>query len=461
MNEPTNSRDQLTKPVVLVLDDEKNIRTAIDIALSADGFHVLQAHDPETALRTLQERLVDVMVVDIQLGEIDGLAFFQKARSDGFDTPAIFMSGHATLAQAAQAVKIGGFDFLEKPFSAEKIAVTVRRCLEFSSIHQRLLKFEGQRHQIIGDSAAIQRLIADAQRVAGTNASVLIRGESGTGKELVASAIHGASPRAKEPFIKVNCSAIPENLIESELFGHERGAFTGAVAAKRGLFELANRGTIFLDEIGDLSPVAQAKILRVLQNGEIQKVGTERSLRVDVRVLSGTHKDLQQLVEEGRFREDLFYRLNVVPIAVPALRERVDDIPLLAHAFAKKVCEKNSLKEKTIDDDVLWELKRYNWPGNVRELQNLVERLVIMSGPRITVADLPEEIRATADDEPVVSAQLSLKEFRDRAEREFIIATLKKNSGNISQSATELGVGRTYLHKRLSALGIAKKDYFV
>lgn len=450
------------QPTVLVLDDEKNIRKSIEIALSQENIHVLLAHDPASALRILNERIVDLLILDIKLGDIDGLTFFKRIQADGFHIPTIFISGHATLNEAAQAVKLGGYDFVEKPFSAEKISVTVKRCLDFSAVSERLRLVEGQggSNEIIGDSSIIKQVIADAFKVARTNANVLITGGSGTGKELIANTIHAQSSRCSGPFVKVNCSAIPENLVESELFGYEKGAFTGAIGAKRGFFEIANRGTIFLDEVADLSLAAQAKILRVLQNGEIQKVGSEKTIKVDVRVLSGTHKDLKAEVTDGRFREDLFYRLNVVPIRVPSLRERDDDIPLLIHFFTKYLCEKNNIKEKPIDEDVFWELKKYSWPGNVRELQNVLERVIIMSGSCITIADLPEEILATSDSPPTQPHGSALKEFRDRAEREFIIGTLKRNNGNISQTALELEVGRTYLHKRLTLLGINKKDYF-
>jgi two-component system, NtrC family, nitrogen regulation response regulator NtrX len=449
------------RPVVLVVDDEKNIRTAIEIALDQEGMHAIAAHDVAAALRTLHERIVDVLIVDIRLGDVSGLEFFRRAQADGVAPPTIFISGHATLTEAAQAVKLGGFDFVEKPFSAEKIVVSVRRCLEMSSLRERLRLAEAaQDTQIVGDSAAMRRLVQDAIKVARTNANVLITGESGAGKELVANCIHANSDRAQQPFVKVNCSAIPESLIESELFGHERGSFTGAVAARKGLFEVAHRGTIFLDEIADLASSAQAKILRALQSGEIQRVGAERSTVVDVRVLSGTHMDLKKAVAEGRFREDLYYRLNVVPLRVPALRERVEDIPLLVRFLLRRLSERNNLREKPVDDEVLDELKRYDWPGNVRELQNVLERLLIMGGERITTLDLPEEVLAVASrpDAPNTSA---LREFRDRAERDHIIATLRRHNGNVSQAALELGVGRTYLHKRLTVLQIAKKDFLV
>ncbi len=451
------------KPVVLVLDDEKNIRTAIEIALGQEGMHVIAAHDVASALRTLHERIVDAMIVDIRLGEVSGLEFFRRAQADGVAPPAIFISGHATLTEAAETVKLGGFDFLEKPFSAEKIAVTVRRCLEMSSLRERLRLAEGAQDgaQIVGESSVIRRLVMDAMKVARTNANVLITGESGSGKELVANCIHTNSDRAQQPFVKVNCSAIPENLIESELFGHERGAFTGAVAARKGLFEVAHRGVLFLDEIADLSASAQAKILRALQCGEIQRIGAERPTIVDVRVLSGTHKDLKQAVAEGRFREDLYYRLNVVPLRVPALRERLDDLPLLIGFLMRRLGARNNLREKPVDDEVVDELRRYDWPGNVRELQNVLERLLIMSGERITTLDLPEEILGGGPQRDASATVPALKEFRDRAEREHIIATLRRHNGNVSQSALELGVGRTYLHKRLAVLQITKKDFLV
>jgi two-component system, NtrC family, nitrogen regulation response regulator NtrX len=449
------------KPLVLVLDDEKNIRSAIEIALSQDGMHVLQAHDVAAAKRLLHERIVDVMIVDIRLGDVSGLEFFRSLQAEGNAPPTLFISGHATLTEAAQAVKLGGFDFIEKPFSAEKIAVSVRRCLEAASLRERLrLAERPQESPLVGESAVMRRLVQDVLKVARTNATVLISGESGSGKELVANAIHAQSDRAQQPFVKVNCSAIPENLIESELFGHEKGAFTGAIAGRRGLFEVAHRGVIFLDEIADLSANAQAKILRVLQSGEIQRIGAERAMQVDTRVLSGTHKNLKKAVAEGRFREDLFYRLNVVPLRVPALRERLEDLPVLVPVLLRRLGERNNLRGKSVDAEVFEEFSRYHWPGNVRELQNVLERMLVMSGERITALDLPEELLADArlGDVAPLSA---LKEYRDRAEREHIIATLRRLNGNVSQAALELGVGRTYLHKRLSVLQIAKKDFLI
>jgi two-component system, NtrC family, nitrogen regulation response regulator NtrX len=454
--------DSASPPTVLVLDDEKNIRRAIELALEQEGMKVLTAHDPASAMRFLQDRIIDLLILDIKLGEIDGIELYKIIESAGFSVPTLFISGNATLTQAAEAVKIGAFDFIEKPFSAERIVIAVKRCLEFTTLKERLRLSEA-RHgvdELVGDSAAIKKAIAAALKVAPTGASVLISGESGTGKELVANAIHAHSDRREMPFVKVNCSAIPESLIESELFGYVKGAFTGAAANKRGLFEVAHRGSIFLDEVADLSLVAQAKILRVVQSGEMQKVGSEEAITVDVRVLSGTHKDLKGQVAAGLFREDLYYRLNVVPIRVPSLRERPGDIELLARFFAHRVCEKNNIKDKPIDDDVISELKDYHWPGNVRELQNVMERVVTMSGERVSLLDIPEEIAAVSDLTANRRVGSALRVFRDKAERDFILSTLKRNLGNISQSALDLGVGRSYLHRRLAVLGIAKKDWF-
>ncbi|HEY2779125.1 MAG TPA: sigma-54 dependent transcriptional regulator [Steroidobacteraceae bacterium] len=449
-------------PTVLVLDDEKNIRKAIEIALSDDQIHVVVAHDAAAAFRALNERIIDLVILDIKLGEIDGIAFYRKMQQDGFTIPTVFISGNATLTQAAEAIKIGAFDFLEKPFSAERISVVVKRCLEFSRLKERLRLIEAEHEtvQIIGDSPLMRKVVGDAVKVARTTSSVLITGESGTGKELVANMIHARSERSQQPFVKVNCSAIPDNLIESELFGFVAGAFTGAATHKRGLFEVAHRGSIFLDEIADLSAASQAKLLRVLQSGEIQKIGSEKPVKVDVRVIAATHKDLKQMASQGVFREDLFYRVNVVPIHIPSLRERPEDIPLLARFFARRLCERNNFKEKPIDDAFLSVLIAYAWPGNVRELQNILERVIVMSGDTITSLDLPQEILADGEIPEGRKSGSTLRDFRDSAEREFILGMLKRNNGNISRSAIELGVGRTYLHKRLAVLGIARTEWF-
>lgn len=454
--EKTNS-----KPLVLVVDDEKNIRNSVEIALENEGIETIQAHDVSLALRTLNERIVDMVILDIRIGDADGLNFFRRMRGQGYDQPVIFISGHASLREAAEAVKLGGYDFIEKPFNADKISTCVKRCIEHNKMsnHLNQLRTTGVGTEIIGESSSIKKVKNEALKVAQSNASVVILGESGTGKELIANLIHTNSPRNENPFIKVNCSAIPENLIESELFGYEKGAFTGADGTKKGYFELAHRGTIFLDEVADLSLAAQAKVLRVLQEGEIQKLGSEKILKVDVRIVSGTHKDLKKSVADGSFREDLLYRLSVVPLKVPSLRERKEDIPLLIYYYVKKLCERNNLKGKRIDDTAVKAMSSYAWPGNVRELRNVLERVLIMSGDLIKMEDLPEDILETSDlSEPTQSGK-TLKEFRDQAERGFITKVLQEYQGNITKAATELGIGRTYLHRRLVQLGIHKKDF--
>ncbi|MBT4763292.1 MAG: sigma-54-dependent Fis family transcriptional regulator [Bdellovibrionaceae bacterium] len=452
-----------SKPLVLVVDDEKNIRNSVEIALENEGIETIQAHDAALALRSLSQRIVDVIILDIRLGDTDGLSLFRQIRGQGCDQPVIFISGHASLTEAAQTVKMGAYDFIEKPFGADKIVTTIKRCLEYDKMSKRIEQLNQLNIsiEIIGESQIVKKLIAEAEKVAITTASVLVTGESGTGKELVANLIHEKSKRCSSPLIKVNCSAIPENLIESELFGHEKGAFTGADYAKKGLFERAHRGSIFLDEVADLSLSAQAKVLRVLQDGDIQKVGSEKSLRVDVRIISGTHKDLKRLVQQGNFREDLYYRLNVVPINVPSLKERQKDISLLIYFFLKQLSQVNNLKEKKIEDAALNALEQYSWPGNIRELKNMMERILIMSGEMILLGDLPEHIFAISDKGQETSDLKSLKDFRDQAERDFIIKVLKSCSGNITQASAQMSIGRTYLHKRLDLLKIEKRDYLL
>lgn len=453
---------------ILVVDDEKNIRRTIEISLSQSNHRVLLAHDLAAAYRYLQDEIVDMMILDIELGDVSGISFFQRLADQGIHIPTLFISGRASLSQAAQSIKLGAYDFLEKPFSAEKLQVTVQRCLELSRLESRLTCLEKNKSnlEMIGESSALKKLKLDIHKVAQTNACVHIFGESGTGKELVANALHDLSTRSSSNFIKVNCSAIPENLIESELFGFEKGSFTSAHASKKGYFEMAHRGTIFLDEIADLSLSAQSKLLRVLQSGEIQKIGFDKTMKVDVRIISATHKNLGQLVSEGLFREDLFYRLNVIPLNVPSLRQRKEDIPLLIAYFAEQSVLKNNLQNKKISPEVYEELQKYSWPGNIRQLQNVIERMMILSGPILRFEDLPEDIIHTQDEDlnslkTDLARNSTLKEFRDEAEKKHILFHLKQNQGNISKTAQELGVGRTYLHKRLGVLQIMKKDYFV
>src|SRR5450432_3024149 len=400
-------------PTVLVVDDEKNIRRTLEMVLTGEGYRVLEAESGEQALETLSNphQPVDVAIFDLKLPGMSGLDALQRLRADDAtrDMPVIVVSGHATVHDAVAAIKLGATDFFEKPLNRERVLVSVRNSIRTArlsrTVEQMRVELEA-RYEMIGTSAPMQRIFHEIDKVAPTKASVLITGESGTGKELIARAIHRLSPRQADPFVKVNCAAIPRELIESELFGHERGAFTGAQARRRGLFEQAHGGTLFLDEIGDMDVVAQAKVLRAVQSGEISRIGSEHVLHVDVRVLAATNKDLAKAVELGTFREDLFFRLAVFPIRSPTLRERVEDIPLLARAFMEQFARENGVRPKPIDDDALQALVSRKWPGNIRELKNAVERSAILSSDRVTIADLPEDPHASPFEEEAESPAL-------------------------------------------------------
>jgi len=472
-------------PSVLVVDDEKNIRRTLSMVLTGEGFRVLEAESAERALEVLSdpEQPVDVAIFDLKLPGMSGLQALEKLRADEATKhiPVVVVSGHATVHDAVLAIKLGASDFFEKPLSRERVLVSVQNAIRTARLSRTVERMRAEleaRYEMIGTSAPIQKVFAEIDKVAPTKASVLITGESGTGKELVSRAIHRLSPRKDAPFIKVNCAAIPRELIESELFGHERGSFTGAQGRKRGFFEQAHGGTLFLDEIGDMDLTAQAKVLRALQNGEVVRVGSEHVIHVDVRVLAATNKDLSKEVQSGNFREDLFFRLDVFPIRMPALRERRLDVPLLAAAFVSSFCKENGLREKKIDPGVFEALQRRKFPGNVRELKNVVERAAILSSDVITIADLPEdphlspfedEHDAEGDDSAtttplptplpkVPGAQLTLREYREGAERTYIIDTLKSLDWNISKAAVVLGVERTNLHKKIRAYGIKRGD---
>jgi DNA-binding NtrC family response regulator len=477
---------------ILVVDDEKNIRRTLQLVLEGEGYRVLGAETAAQALAILAspETPVDLAILDVKLPDMSGLDALAKIRSDEAtkDLPIIVISGHATVNDAVQAIKLGASDFFEKPLARERVLVSVRNVVDAAKAIGELARVteqQVQRYEMIGRSAVIQRIFHDIEKVAPTKASVLITGESGTGKELIARAIHRLSPRTDRPFVKVNCAAIPRELIESELFGHEKGAFTGAVLKRRGLFEQAHGGTLFLDEIGDMDLVAQAKVLRAVQSGEISRVGSEHVIHVDVRVLTATNKDLARAVETGRFREDLFFRLAVFPIRSPALRERVEDIPFLARAFMDQFARENGVFPKPIDDDAMQALVGRKWPGNVRELKNAVERSAILCADHVTIADLPEDPHASPfeeesespgdnlqdamDDEPggdtgrgtippPGTRPATLREFRERTERQYIVDTLKMTGWNISRTAIVLGVERTNLHKKIRAYQIKRGE---
>ncbi len=463
---------------VLIVDDEKNIRRTVRLVLEGEGYTVEEAASGEEALARLPEVGADVVLMDVQLTGISGLEVLEKLPKTmpAESVPTVVMiSGHGTLADAVRAVKAGAYDFLEKPLDRERLIVTLRNAHERRAMAREvadLRAMTGGRWEMVGKSPAMLALFTQIAKVAPTRSRVLITGESGTGKELIARALHRESTLQAGPFVKVNCAAIPPDLIESELFGHERGAFTGAAARKKGLFELADGGTLFLDEVGDMALATQVKLLRVLQSGEFARVGGEQTLKVEVRVLAATNKDLQAAVASGQFREDLYFRLAVVPIKAPGLRDRAEDIPLLCQAFVEQICRENGLKTKMVAPEALEILRTYQWPGNVRELRNVVERLVILSEETIGVGDLPEEIvtevarhtrpAATTPavdlDLPAEARNLPLRELRDLVERQYVRAKLDEFGWNISRTAQALGIERTNLHKKMRSLGLSRDD---
>jgi DNA-binding NtrC family response regulator len=468
---------------ILVVDDEKNIRRTLRMVLEGPGYEVVEAGSAEEALRRVDEEEIDLIVLDVRLPEMSGIEALDRIRKrPGLDgTPVIMISGHASLADAVHSVQLGATDFLEKPLDRDRVLVCVENALRQTRLQREVARLRAEvsdRYEMIGHSAVMRTLFDAIEKVAPTKGRVLITGESGTGKELIARAIHRLSDRRESPFIMLNCAAIPAELIESELFGYERGAFTGAHNRKKGMFELADGGTLFLDEIGDMSVGAQAKVLRALQSGEITRVGSEKPIAVNVRVLAATNKDLEREVATGNFRDDLYFRLNVVPIRSPALRERIEDIPLLAHSFFKQFSREYGGRERPADPEVFDLLTQRPWPGNVRELKNVVERMVILGGPRITVADVPKDwlTHAPRDAHKTERAEsggdsnstgrfrvplaaderLTLREFRDRAEAEYLRTILRQCEWNISRAAGQLGIERTNLHKKMRAFGIRR-----
>jgi two-component system, NtrC family, nitrogen regulation response regulator NtrX len=435
-------------PVILVVDDEKNIRRTLRMVLEGEGYSVEEAGSAEEGLAVLESSGIDAVLLDVKLPGISGIDALTRRVSL---PPTIMISGHATIDHAVRATKLGAFDFLEKPLDRARVLLSVRNALDRRTLAREVDQLRARlgEGELTGGSVVMQTLRTQIAKAAPTRGRILITGESGTGKELVARAVHRGSALASRPFVRINCAAIPPDLIESELFGHERGAFTGAVAERRGVFEAADGGTLLLDEIGDMSASAQAKVLRVLQTGELVRVGGEETVRVDVRVLAATNKDLSRAVRDGEFREDLYFRLNVIPLHVPPLRERRDDIPLLAESFAEVACRENGWAEKPIDAAAMDRLCAWSWPGNVRELKNAVERAVILSGDRILTVDLPEELRGATE-----SSEVTLREFRDRVERDFIARKLEQHGWNVSRTAEALGIERTNLHRKLRALGL-------
>jgi two-component system nitrogen regulation response regulator NtrX len=447
------------KPSVLIVDDEAGVRSALSGVLRDEGYSVDAVESGEACLDRVARSPYDVIVLDIWLPGMDGLATLTRLNERRVDAPVVMISGHGNIESAVRAIKLGAFDFVEKPLSLEKTVLVVG-----NAVRQRRLEAENRalrahvdrRLTMIGESYVMAQLREQVAMAAPTNGRVLIYGENGTGKELVARSIHALSRRRSGPFIEVNCAAIPEELIESELFGHVKGAFTGAVTERRGKFELADGGTLFLDEIGDMSLKTQAKVLRVLQEQVVEPVGGATSVRVDVRVLAATNKELTGEIRAGRFREDLYFRLNVIPISVPPLRDRPDDIPLLAEHFMTELAREYGRRPKKLDSGASTGLRSYRWPGNVRELRNVIERLMIMvPGDTITLSDLGILDSGLPGEAVDGATSLPLHEARERFEREYILRALAAQQGNISRTAEALGVERSNLYRKMRAFGIA------
>jgi two-component system nitrogen regulation response regulator NtrX len=452
--------DSSYRASILVVDDEAAIRDSLHMILEYEGYRVEEAANGSQALSKVAERAPDAVVLDIKMPEMDGLEFLKALRERGYEMPVLMISGHADVATAVEATRRGAFDFFEKPLQRERVLLSLRNAVEAARLQTENRTLRVEPDQIIGTAPAVRRLREMIDKAAPTPATVLITGESGTGKELVARAIHRLSPRRDRTLVQVNCAAIPEELIESELFGHEKGSFTGAVRKAMGKFVAADGGTIFLDEIGDMSARTQAKVLRVLQNGEVEPVGAERTIQVDVRVVAATNRNLEEDIAAGRFREDLFYRLNVIPIRTPALREHLEDLPLMVEYFVRRYADQNNYKPKEFTPEALAHLKALPWKGNVRELKNLVERLLILSpGDKVTREDV---FAATGGARPELSTSLlavqTLREFRDLSERMFLLHKLEENNWNVTQTAQAIDTPRSNLYKKLDQYDIHREE---
>ena len=465
------------KPRILVIDDESAIRDSLKMTLEYEGYEVTLGATGEEGVKLIERESPDLVFLDIKMPGMDGLEVLQKLRHLTDTTPIVVISGHADIRTAVDATRLGAFDFLEKPLERERLLVTVRNAVDsrrLRSENRSYRKDAEKKYQIVGDTPILASVRASIQKAAPTNATVLIWGESGVGKELVARAIHRESLRRDGPFVQVNCAAIPDELIESELFGHEKGSFTGATDRQIGKFEQADKGTIFLDEIGDMSLKTQAKVLRVLQEQELERLGSNRIIKVDVRVIAATNKNLEEEINRNTFREDLFYRLNVVPIHVPALRERRDDIPALVRHFADLFARDNNFHRKTFTAAAMERLKQQHWRGNIRELRNFVERLMIMSGgDAIDARDIPEGGVMRSESGTAIPAAVSapaapseagwmqaptLQEFKSNSERAYLVTKLRENAWNISKTAEVIDTPRSNLYKKLEQYAISQES---
>ena len=444
---------------ILIVDDERGIRETLRGVMEDEGFAADAVATGEECLKALERRAYGCVLLDVWLPGIDGLETLKQLRAAGSDAAVVIISGHGNIETAVRATKLGAFDFIEKPLSLEKTVLTVRNALRqqrLELINAELAAELAEEYAMVGESVAMRALRQQITVVAPTDGRVLIYGESGTGKELVARALHSQSRRAAAPFVEVNSAAIPEELIESELFGHVKGSFTGATAAKKGKFELADGATLFLDEVGDMSANLQSKVLRVLEEQRFEPVGSATAITVDVRVIAATNKRLDNEIEQGNFRADLFYRLNVIPFELPPLRERLEDVPLLVEHFNQRFSQAYGKKAKQFAPEVIEELQNYSWPGNVRELKNTIERVVIMHpGVKISASDLPPHGK---EEPPAASFRFpSFKEATDAYHREFIQKKLAEAEGNVSRAAELMGVDRSHLYRRMRALGIQNR----
>lgn len=447
------------EPVVLIVDDEEGIRESLSGILEDEGYRVVSSGTGEDALKVIQEQTPDLVILDVWLPKMDGIQALQEIKSLKRDIPVIMISGHGNIEVAVKATRMGAYDFLEKPLSLERVLLSSRRALERSALereNRELRENLTRKWQLIGESSPMKDLRGQIEMAAQSNSRVLITGESGSGKEVVARLLHGMGSRADKPFVEVNCAAMPHELIESELFGHEKGSFTGAFEKKKGKFELADKGTLFLDEIGDMSLQTQAKVLRVIETQEFQRVGGSANIKVDVRIISATNKYLQEEVKKGNFREDLFFRLNVIPISVPPLRERREDIPLLVEYFVHSIAEDYGQPQKKITPQAMKSLEEHSWPGNIRELKNLIERLVIMTPSTvITAKDFALTGRHEGSD---YFTCRTLKAARESFEKDFIAKKLEENNWNVSKTAEILAIERSNLHRKIKTYNILADD---
>ena len=442
--------------VVLIVDDEEGIRESLSGIFEDEGHHVVAASSGEEALRIVKEQSLDLVLLDVWLPKIDGIETLQQIKTLKKELPVIIISGHGTIEIAVKATRMGAYDFLEKPLSLDRVLISANRAMERGALEREnkvLRENLTSRWRFIGESPPTRILMEQIEMAAKGNSRVFITGESGSGKELVARLLHRESSRADKNFIEVNCAAIPQELIESELFGHEKGSFTGAFEKKKGKFELADGGTLFLDEVGDMSLPTQAKVLRVIETQEFQRVGGNATIKVDVRIIAATNKDLEAEVGRGNFRNDLYFRLNVIPIAVPPLRERKEDIPLIVDHFLNSLASEYGQQLKKLTPEAIRELQEYSWPGNIRELRNLIERLVIMT-PSATIDAKDLQLASGTHEVPDYFTYNTLKEAREAFERDFISKKLEENKWNISRTAELLDIERSNLHKKLKAYNI-------